>query len=191
MERPYIEEEIFEGKDFTDKALVQGDYEACSFKSCNFSGADLSGSRFIDCSFGECDLSNVTLAKTSFQDVAFRACKMLGLHFENCNDLGLSMAFENCQLDHCSFFQLRLNKTGFSGCRIQNADFFGTELKEASFDNCDLLGTNFESCMLEKADFRGAFNFNIDPEQNRLKGAHFSQSGLSGLLGKYGLLIDS
>ena len=44
--------------------------------------------------------------------------------------------------------------------------------------------------MLEKADFRGAFNYSLDPELNRIKGARFSPAGLAGLLGKYGIRID-
>ena len=133
MERPFIEDEIFEARDFTRKPPVQGDYEACSFRGCNFSNADLSGSRFIECSFDECNLSNAQLKKSAFQDVAFRNCKMLGLHFENCNDLGFSVRFENCQLDHCSFYQLRLSKTPFINCKIHEADFSGADLKGGHF----------------------------------------------------------
>jgi len=43
---------------------------------------------------------------------------------------------------------------------------------------------------LEGADFRGAKNFLIDPESNRLKKSKFSHSNLSGLLTKYQLEID-
>ena len=43
---------------------------------------------------------------------------------------------------------------------------------------------------MEKSDFRGAFNYSIDPELNKLKGARFSAAGLGGLLGKYGIRIE-
>jgi fluoroquinolone resistance protein len=60
----------------------------------------------------------------------------------------------------------------------------------AVFYNCDLSAAVFENTHLEKADFRTAYNYHLDPESNRLKGAKFSFHGLPGLLGKYGLEIE-
>ena len=43
---------------------------------------------------------------------------------------------------------------------------------------------------LEKADFRTAFNYSIDPENNRMKKAKFSPPEVVGLLNKYDIEID-
>ncbi|WP_419802798.1 hypothetical protein [Mucilaginibacter sp.] len=40
-----------------------------------------------------------------------------------------------------------------------------------------------------EADFSSAYNFSIDPENNRIKKAKFSVAGLPGLLEKFGLKI--
>ena len=36
---------------------------------------------------------------------------MLGLQFETCNDFGLAFFFENCQVNHSTFFQMNIKKT--------------------------------------------------------------------------------
>ena len=46
-----------------------------------------------------------------------------------------------------------------------------------------------DQTILEKADFRTAKNYSIDPEQNRLKKAKFSLSGVVGLLRKYDIVV--
>jgi hypothetical protein len=43
---------------------------------------------------------------------------------------------------------------------------------------------------LEKANFTGAQGFIIDPSNNRMKGAKFSQEGLAGLLIPFGIEIS-
>jgi len=44
---------------------------------------------------------------------------------------------------------------------------------------------HFERSILKKVDFRTAYYFNIDPENNYLQGAKFSLENVSGLLTKY------
>ena len=57
------------------------------------------------------------------------------------------------------------------------------------FDNCDLSMAVFENTNLEKADFTTSYNYDIDPEKNRMKKAKFLQNGLHGLLLKYDLVV--
>lgn len=47
----------------------------------------------------------------------------------------------------------------------------------------------FENTNLEKADFTTSYNYDIDPEKNRMKKAKFLQNGLHGLLLKYDLVV--
>ncbi len=70
------------------------------------------------------------------------------------------------------------------------ADFSGTDLGKASFVDSDLAGAVFDETNLESADLRDARNFTIDPERNRLKGAHFALHGLPGLLMRYGIHVE-
>ena len=115
---------------------------------------------------------------------------MLGLRFENCNQVGLSVSFKNCNLNLSSFFRTKLKKTTFTGVKLQEADFSECDLSSSVFDECDLTRAAFQGTIIEKADFRTSFNYSIDPENNRIKGAKFALAGVPGLLDKYNLEIE-
>ena len=65
-----------------------------------------------------------------------------------------------------------------------------TDLSLSVFSNCDLAGAMFENTNLENSDLSSSFNFSIDPENNRIKKAKFSTSGIKGLLDKYDIIIE-
>ena len=181
---------------FTDQTfdrietLTKGEYEGCTFNSCNFSDSDLSGNKFSDCEFNECNLSLAKLHKTALRDVKFKDCKMLGLRFDTCNDFGLSFSFEGCQLNHSSFYKMNIKKTVFKNSQLQETDFTEADLTSALFENCNLSQATFDQTTLEKADLRTSYNYSIDPENNRLKKAKFSMEGVTGLLDKYDIEIE-
>jgi len=88
------------------------------------------------------------------------------------------------------FSENKIEKVTYEDCSFINCVFTGADLTSAVFDNCDLSGAMFEQTIIEKADFSTAFNYTLDPENNRIKKAKFSQSGLAGLLTKYDILIE-
>jgi len=73
---------------------------------------------------------------------------------------------------------------------MQEVDLVDSDLSNASFFNCDLAGAVFENTILENADLRTAYNYNIDPNLNRIKKAKFSLAGIPGLLNKYDIDIE-
>ncbi len=77
----------------------------------------------------------------------------------------------------------------FSNCRLIEVDFTESGLEGVSFDGCNLSGSVFQMSNLEKANFVGAQGYIIDPSNNRMKGAKFSQDGLAGLLTTFGIHI--
>ena len=182
----YFETQVFEGIN----ALQRGEYERCSFLGCDLSESNLSGMKFIDCTFERCNLSMAKLDGATFQDVVFKDSKMLGLRFDTINPFGLAVQFEACQLNHSSFFRLKLRKTKFKKCQMEGVDFGESDLTDAIFDNSNLLQAIFDATILEKADFRTALNISLDPERNKLKKARFAQSNIAGLLDKYQIQID-
>ncbi len=115
---------------------------------------------------------------------------MLGLHFEHCNEFGLSFGFEHYILDHSSFYRLKIKRTVFKNTRLQWVDFAECDLTGVLFDHCDLSRTTFENTNLEKADFSTAYNYSLNPEVNRIKRAKFALAGIPGLLDKYDIEID-
>ena len=190
MEPIYFEDQKFEKADFSETGLKQGEYEYCSFIQCNFSNTDLSGSHFMECEFIDCNLSMAKLSKTGLKTVRFKNCKLLGLHFEQCSEFLFAVEFENCTINLCSFYKLKLKKTIFKSSSLAETDFTEADLTSAVFDNCDLSKTIFENTILEKADFRTSNNYLIDPDLNKIKKAMFSYPGVLGLLGKHDIVVD-
>lgn len=190
MEQTYIADTTFDHKIISDHPLEKGEYENCRFANCDFSEADWSDIKFTECEFIACNLSLVALSKTAFRDVKFKDCKMLGLHFDTCNGIGLSFMFDGCQLNHTTFYKTKIRKTIFRNTKLQEVDFAECDLTDSLFENCDLSRANFENTIIEKADFRTSFNYSIDPEINRIRKAKFSMSGLPGLLEKYNIDIE-
>jgi len=191
MEQIYIEEETFNKQNFTQNYLAKGEYDHCTFINCNFSDSSLANIIFLDCEFIDCNLSLTELASTAFRDVKFKDSKMLGLRFDHCDDFGLSFSFENCLLNHSSFYKTKVKKTFIKNSKLHEVDFTGGDLTSSVFDNCDFAGSTFENTIIEKADFRTSFNYSINPEVNRMKKAKFSLAGIPGLLDKYDIVIDN
>jgi fluoroquinolone resistance protein len=190
MIRGFSEDKNFQRIEFTRDLLPFGDYENCTFENCIFSNMDISGMNFIDCEFDSCDFSLARLGNTSFRDVKFKGCKLLGLHFEDCNKTGLYAEFIDCQLDLSSFYRLSLKNIKLRNCSLREVDFTESNLTGLIFDSCELSGAIFKDTILEKADFRTSHNFSIDPEINKIKKAKFSAEGIMGLLDKYDIEIE-
>ena len=189
MEQEFVNK-TYDRIDFKEDPLAKGDYEGCKFTSCDLSNTDLSEIKFIDCEFISCNVSLVKLSKTVFRDVQFVNCKMLGLLFYNGSEFGLSFSFDNCNLDHSSFYKTKIKKTVFKNSQLQEVDFTDCDLANSSFENCNLGKARFENTILEKVDFRTSYNYSINPEINRIKKAKFSLTQVTGLLDKYDIEID-
>lgn len=180
----------FKKIDFNINKLDSKKYEGCTFSECIFQQCNLSNIVFTDCRFVDCDLSLATLTEAAFHEVEFCTCKLLGLHFDQCNDFIFSVKFKDCVLNLSSFYEVKMKKTLFSNCTLHETDFESTILTEAIFHECDLTGAVFENTNLEKADFRSAYNFTINPETNRITNAKFSLHGLPGLLAHHKIVIE-
>lgn len=190
MDAQYYEDQVLEGLELTEENLNEKEFESCEFVRCDLSKSDLSGAVFIDCVFRDCNLSLVKLKEAAFKTVDLFDCKIVGVDFGKCSDFLFAVSFQNCQLDYSSFFQKKLKATRFADCSLKESDFTSADLTSAVFHNCDLMKASFVQSNLEKTDFRTAFNYSLDPELNRVKGAKFSHAGIAGLLGKYDIKID-
>lgn len=186
MSQQYFQDQTFNGND----ALPKGEYENCQFHNCNFSNANLSEIKFVNCEFKGSNLSMANIAGAGFIDVIFKDCKMLGLRFDTCNSFGLAFSFDGCQLDHASFFKTKIKKTNFKNCRMDGVDFGECDLTQSLLENCNLLNAVFDKTNLEKADLRSSYDYSIDPENNKIRKARFSRSGVIGLLNKYDISIE-
>lgn len=190
MTKTSFDELEFLDQNFSEKRLQQGKYSDCIFKNCSFVGVDLSLFAFVDCQFQGCLFSTTKLDQTAFREVKFIDCKLLGLHFDDCNDFLFAVGFENCDLSMSTFLQGKLKGTKFKGCNLYEVDFSEADLSEAVFDQSDLQRAVFKQCNLEKADFRKAINYHINPELNRIRKAKFSAPEVLSLLQHYDIVIE-
>lgn len=189
MNNVFIEGKNFLGLSYTSPQLAEGEYENCSFTNCSFLNFNLSAFNFIECEFKNCDLSMAKTKGTGFKTAVFKNCKLVGIHFGDCNPFSLSLHFEDCLLNLSSLYKLKLKGIQFKRCNLQEVDFAETDLTGAIFDSCDLAGALFENSILEKVDFLTAYNYSIDPNINRIKKAKFSMAGVIGLLYKHDIEI--
>ncbi|MBD0833129.1 pentapeptide repeat-containing protein [Aestuariibaculum sediminum] len=185
-----VEDEIFEKQDFSKKRLPKGDYEYCTFINCNFAEGLLSEVKFLECDFEDCNLSAANVMHSSFQDVNFKNCKMLGVHFNNCNLFGFAVKLNNCNLENASFYQVNLQNSEIIATKCLHADFTEANLSGMNLDGCEFLRATFQYSILNKTDFRKARGYNINLEQNKIKGALFALEGVSGLLTTYQIIIE-
>ncbi len=190
MSEDYIADETYTAANLPGEFPAKAIYDACVFEHIDLSGADLSGFQFIDCHFISVNLAGVKMAGTGIRNTRFVDCKMTGIHFEDCHLLFFDPVFERCLLDLSSFYKRKLADKSLAGCSLKEVDFTEADLSGVDFSGADLMGAVFDGTKLGRADFRDAKRFDIDPEKNALKKAHFRLDGLAGLLGKYELLID-
>lgn len=190
MSAKFIENKVFQQNDITVSPLEKGEYEHCTFNHCDLSNLNLSEFKFINCTFTGCNFTLTVLNKTSFTETTFKECKLLGARFDLCNPFTLSFRFENCQMNLSSFFRVKMKNTKFIHCSLQEVDFTECDLTGALFDQCDLGRAIFDGTTLEKADLRSAYNYSIDPANNKIKKAKFSLQGVAGLLDKFDIEIE-
>jgi uncharacterized protein YjbI with pentapeptide repeats len=187
----YYADQLFEKAKFPHKAHQEAVFENCVFKGCDLSELSFSATDFIDTTFETCNFTMAKFSDTGLKNVTFKGCKLSGVNLSNCKDFLFSANFEDCILDYASFHKKKNKKCSFINCSMKSTDLTEADLTEASFQNCDLQNAEFGRTILIGANLSTSFNFNIDPEQNQIRKAKFSQEGLAGLLGKYGIIVES
>ena len=180
----------FERINFNETPLTKIEYENCTFTGSIFSKIDFGNMQFTDCDFTDCDLSMTEFNNTALRGCSFTGCKMIGSNFTNFNKLGLNVEFNDSKIDFSTFAEQLLSRTKFIKCSLIECDFSDTDLSQSVFEQCDLGRTIFINTNIEKADFRTSFNYQINPNTNRIKGAKFSRFEVTGLLDCYNIVIE-
>ena len=102
----------------------------------------------------------------------------------------LSFSFENCQISYCYFKALKIPSTRILNSEIKDCDFIDTDLSAAIFKGSNLVGSTFVNCNLSKTDFREAYGYQFNPNNNRLKKAKFSNPEVLALLNSFGIVVE-
>ncbi|MDR2835045.1 MAG: pentapeptide repeat-containing protein [Bacteroidales bacterium] len=170
--------------------IKKGIYENCTFKNCFFSDLNFLDFVFDDCEFIDSNLSNLILNNSAFRSVRFISSKIVGLHFENCNNIGFSIDFLDCKLNLCSFYEMKLIKSKYKNTEFEDCDFSNADLSLSIFDKCNFINSTFFHTNLSKCDFRTASKYAINPEINNVKFAKFTYPEVLGLLSHLDIHIE-
>jgi fluoroquinolone resistance protein len=189
MSNKLHEGKTFNKVNYANKQLINNEFSGCYFIDCDFTKSNFSSIDFVDCEFESCIFSLTVFKHSGLKDVHFKDSKIIGVDFSACNEFLFSVRFTDCNVDYATFHSKSMKKTIFTNTVLKEVDFSECNLSESKFLNCDLTRSIFERTNLDKADLSSAFNFDINPERNRLKKTIFSSSGLLGLLTKYDLVV--
>lgn len=176
------EDEYFDVKftelKFEKKKLSNKIFENCLFEHCEFSETQFIGCRFIDCEFLQCNLTAMVPQNTSFSETLFSESKLLGVNWTQAKwplvHLLSPIKIFKSNISHCNFYELNLKETVIEQCKAHDVDFRGADFSNSRFVQTDLAKCLFLHTNLSCCDFTDAFNYNIDPNQNTVKGAKFS-----------------
>jgi fluoroquinolone resistance protein len=193
-----VYEDQFE-QHFADETLesflpVGIEFERCHFRGVRVTSFKAANCTFTDCVFTDCGLALSEWTGTSLRGCVFRGSKLTGANWATASWNAFSSAsplcFEQCDLSHASFMNVRIAKTVFRNCNMVDVDFSDCDLTLAEFDECELERANFSRANLTKADFRGAYGYSIDPTICVLTGTRFLRSNLEGLVSTFGLVVE-
>lgn len=163
--------------------------EYCTIDGVDLQGLSLKNSTFSECRFVNCNLSSVNIGDTRLQSVQIEACKMMGVNFSTCSDLGFKIEAVDSDFSHSIFYQKNLRKCLFADCNFTEADFEEADLSGAILKGSNLLSATFERTNLEGTDLADSYHLLLDPLANRVKGMQVSRDALEGLVKSLGIIV--
>ena len=188
----YFDEEQFSKLDQADLFADNATFEDCTFDTCLLQNVDFSGCKFINCQFTGCDLSNIKVVGTAFQEIYFSNCKMIGIQFDTINPLLFEVSFTQLHVRSniflCRYGQILSLRQKSVPCSMQILT--EAKLQDSVWIGSDLLNAAFDQTVLNEADFRHASNLKLNPNQNQIRRAKFSQDALPGLLTDFDIIIE-
>ena len=137
-------DQTYNGLDLSVDPWPADEFENCRFEHCRFSETDFGRRRFTDCTFEGCDLSLADVHGVTFNGVVFKSCKLLGMHFDQCDPHGMMATFIDSVLDHAAFTARKMRKTTFSGCHLHGVDFTGVHHQVDALQNLFILNGDMQ-----------------------------------------------
>lgn len=182
--------ETFHGQDYMRQLLHGREFDTCTFAGCDFSYADLTGCVFSDCTFDGCRMMLTVMTDAVLRRVLFKNSDLRGIDFEAVAEFGFGIACESSRLDNCSFVRRKMKDTPFHGGELRECYFAGCDLSGTVFDGCLMTGTTFEHCDLSGVDLRTAIGYVVNPLDNRVAKARFSEHNLTGLVCSLDVIVE-
>jgi len=187
QEKFYSEREFLK-LDYPEHEIRDVEFYKCKFTECYFFKTRFIDCEFENCSFEKCDLSLISLTGSRLLDVDFVDTKMLGVDWTLLKK-PYRFSFNKCKLDNSSFFRMELNSLNMTECSAREVDFIEANLTKMVFSYTDLYHSRFSRANLSFTNFSDAVNYNVDPNQCKLKKTIFTMPEAMSLLSSFDVVI--
>lgn len=190
MDRPRIDDLETVGGLPEGLRLAGADVSGSVFVNVDLTEASLRGARFTACRFERCEMTLVDLTDATLHDVAVVGCRLQAVAFEATarDPIGLSIAFDACDLAMATFRGLDLRGCRFEGGRLRDASFVECDLRGVSLRDLDMTGAEIRRCDLREADLRGSTGIVLSPCDNRVRGLRLDPEAALGVLASVGIV---
>ena len=184
----YYKESEFKNIILANGELREKEFYKCRFTSCNFFKTKFIQCDFEACTFASCDLSLASVKSSKFLSAYFKDSKTVAVDWREIRKPS-TFKFVNSKIDNSIFYKMDLRSINIINSSAQNVDFAEADLSKAVFANTNLAGSKFSFTNLAYADFSEAFNYNINPKDNKLKQTVFSMPDAVSLLSSFDIII--
>jgi uncharacterized protein YjbI with pentapeptide repeats len=147
---------LFDGKVDLSGAKAALKFDSIDLKEFKFSGADLSGSRFINCPGEGVSFDGCKLDKAYFSAEKGKSASMVGASFRRCSIKGAQFGARMLDLSSASFAESDLKDTKFVLGKLIGVDFTGSRLRDVQLRGAQLDGARFQNALLERVCLENA-----------------------------------
>ncbi len=139
-----IEQELksgAKGKDILNRLTAQDRHIIKDWKDSNFSGCDLSNSKFFKLAYDKANFDNAQMTKSDLHQCSLKKASFKDANLEEADLTYASCAeadFSGASLRHAKLANSKLNKAKFDGAKLQGANLSNADLKGADFSKCDV-----------------------------------------------------
>jgi uncharacterized protein YjbI with pentapeptide repeats len=125
-----------------------------------FSGSEVSRSRFTNCTFEDCHFDAAAFNEVEFVNCRFAHSVLTATHFNRCRFLGGSFEKTILQSEkdgpgETGFDTVEFEDVRLAGTTLRNANFARGKFTRASFEDIDYDGASFTDCLLLEPKFSG------------------------------------
>jgi uncharacterized protein YjbI with pentapeptide repeats len=157
-------EHLADGSEIVQVALSDADldgrelsrllFEQVLFRRIRLMQARLPGLRLYDVRCELCEFSGADIEGSRWRRVILRECRLMGSNLieASCEDL----LWRDCKADGAVLAGAQFNAARFERCSFQGASFEGADLSGVVFQDCDLTQANLSGANLDGADLRGS-----------------------------------
>ena len=166
LSNAFLRKAIIKNTKFDDKSnLTSCDFTAAKiFRNQNFSGADLSHSKFKGVLLTVPILKQLVLSRVDLRNTIFHSVDLSSFNFYNADLSGTSFrwatlektVFSMCDLSHADFSFAKMTNTKFNNTKLDNALFVKASIKNVDFSNLSLKSAFMEYAIIKDVNFSNA-----------------------------------